>query len=111
MIKVEFKGKQIGEISLEREASILSAAAKGEVALKLDSAAPKGEIAKFMANETRFGILKNIAPERAAELTKEAQSQVHLHYALYRHLAAPPGSNGAGAPPPAERKPTPATTP
>jgi pyruvate-ferredoxin/flavodoxin oxidoreductase len=86
-------------------------AAKGEVALKLDSAAPKGEIAKFMANETRFGILKNIAPERAAELTKEAQSQVHLHYALYRHLAAPPGSNGAGAPPPAERKPTPATTP
>jgi ferredoxin len=33
MIKVEFKGKQIGEISLEREASILSAAAKGEVAL------------------------------------------------------------------------------
>jgi len=33
MFKVSFKGKQIGEITLEREASILAAAAKGELAL------------------------------------------------------------------------------
>ena len=33
MFKVIFKGKLIGEIALEREASILAAAAKGEVTL------------------------------------------------------------------------------
>jgi len=33
MFKVVFKGKQIGEITLEREASILAAAARGELAL------------------------------------------------------------------------------
>ena len=33
MFKVVFKGKQIGEISLEREISVLAAAARGEVAL------------------------------------------------------------------------------
>ncbi len=33
MFKVVFKGKQIGEITLEREASLLAAAAKGELAL------------------------------------------------------------------------------
>lgn len=33
MFKVVFNGKQIGEITLEREASILSAAARGEIGL------------------------------------------------------------------------------
>jgi ferredoxin len=33
MIKVVFKGRHAGEIALEREAPILAAAAKGEVAL------------------------------------------------------------------------------
>jgi ferredoxin len=33
MFKVVFKGRQTGEIPLEREASVLTAAAKGEVAL------------------------------------------------------------------------------
>jgi ferredoxin len=33
MFKVMFKGKHIGEIALERELSLLAAAAKGEVAL------------------------------------------------------------------------------
>ena len=33
MFKVFFKGKHIGEIELERELSVLAAAAKGEVAL------------------------------------------------------------------------------
>ncbi len=70
-------------------------AARGEVALKLDSGAPKGELAKFMANETRFAILRHVAPERAAELAQEAQANVHRTYALYRHLASPPGADGA----------------
>ena len=33
MFKVVFKGKQIGEVALERESSILAAAARGELAL------------------------------------------------------------------------------
>ena len=71
-------------------------AEKGEVPLKLDSTAPKVSLDKFMANETRFGILKNIAPARAAELAAQAQAQVRQHYALYQHLAAQTGTNGNG---------------
>ncbi|HVS52841.1 MAG TPA: pyruvate:ferredoxin (flavodoxin) oxidoreductase [Opitutaceae bacterium] len=76
-------------------------AEKGEIPLKLDSAAPKVELAKFMANETRFGILKNIAPARAEELAVQAQDYVRRHFALYQHLAAPtkPEGNGHGAAP------------
>ncbi len=72
-------------------------AAKGEPGLRLDSGAPKGDLARFMANETRFGILKNVAPERATELAKLAQAHVHRHYAYYQQLAAP-HTNGTAAP-------------
>ena len=61
----------------------------GEVGLKLDSPAPKVELARFMANETRFGILRNVAPQRADELAARAQEQVRRHYALYQQLATP----------------------
>ncbi|HWZ94202.1 MAG TPA: pyruvate:ferredoxin (flavodoxin) oxidoreductase [Opitutaceae bacterium] len=71
-------------------------AAKGEVPLKLDSAAPKVDLAKFMANETRFNILKNVAPAIADELAARAQANVRKHYALYQHLAATPATNGNG---------------
>ena len=76
-------------------------AAQGEAALRLDSPAPKSDLAKFTANETRFGILRNVAPERAAELATRAQAYVNSHYALYRHLAAlaGDGQTAAGAPP------------
>ncbi|MDF3059448.1 MAG: pyruvate flavodoxin/ferredoxin oxidoreductase domain protein [Rariglobus sp.] len=70
----------------------------GQTPLKLDSAAPKTELAKFTANETRFGILKNIDPDRAASLATQAQAEVLRHYAHYQHLAEP-------------AKPAPTTTP
>jgi pyruvate-ferredoxin/flavodoxin oxidoreductase len=86
---------------------------KGEVGLRLDSGAPRTELAKFMANETRFGILKNVDPERALELGAKAQAQVRTHYALYQQLAAPKtAGNGAAlaTPPPIPaRGVTPAT--
>ncbi|HWL17441.1 MAG TPA: thiamine pyrophosphate-dependent enzyme, partial [Opitutus sp.] len=69
-------------------------AAKGETAFRLDSAPPKQDLAKFTANETRFGILKNIAPARAEELAAEAQAYVKQHYALYQRLATPPAASG-----------------
>ncbi|HVU33857.1 MAG TPA: pyruvate:ferredoxin (flavodoxin) oxidoreductase [Opitutaceae bacterium] len=71
-------------------------AAKGENPLRLDSPAPKVELNKFMANETRFGILRNINPARADELAAQAQAQVRQHYALYQHLAAPHTTTGNG---------------
>ena len=75
-------------------------AAKGEVPLKLDSAAPKVELAKFMANETRFGILKNVNPERAAELGALAQADIKRHYAIYQQLATPPIAGNGHTPSP-----------
>lgn len=74
-------------------------AAKGENPLRLDSAAPKVELAKFMANETRFGILRNVAPARADELAAQAQAQVKEHFALYQHLASAHNGQGNGAAP------------
>ena len=74
---------------------------KNEVPLRLDSPAPKIELSRFTANETRFGILQNVAPDRAAELAQQAQLHVQRHYALYQQLAAPrtaapAASNGGG---------------
>jgi pyruvate-ferredoxin/flavodoxin oxidoreductase len=93
-------------------------AAKGENPLKLDSPAPKAELSKFMANETRFGILRNVAPARADELAAQAQAQVRQHYALYQHLAMPHTTNGNGhspvlppSTPPAASTTTPPSTP
>jgi pyruvate-ferredoxin/flavodoxin oxidoreductase len=76
-------------------------AAKGEPGLKLDSGVPKGDLARFMANETRFGILKNVAPERARELAAQAQINVREHYAYYQQLASPVPPAAAPAMPPA----------
>jgi pyruvate-ferredoxin/flavodoxin oxidoreductase len=66
-------------------------AAKGEVALKVDSAPPKVEVARFMGNETRFSALKSASPERAADLASQAQAYVTNHYRLYQQLASPAG--------------------
>jgi pyruvate-ferredoxin/flavodoxin oxidoreductase len=74
---------------------------KGEVALRLDSGPPKTELARFMADETRFNALKTLAPGRATELAAQAQRDVAHHYGLYQALAAKPsaGPNGQGSPP------------
>jgi pyruvate-ferredoxin/flavodoxin oxidoreductase len=83
---------------------------KGEAPLKLDSPAPKTDLVNFMANETRFGILKNVAPARAADLAKQAQVQVREHYALYQHLAhVTPPPAATPPPPPAGAAPAAAT--
>lgn len=69
--------------------------------LKLDSAPPKGDLDRFMANETRFSMLKLVAPARAAELAVRAQAQVRQRYAFYQRLAAHNGAQSPadGAPP------------
>jgi pyruvate-ferredoxin/flavodoxin oxidoreductase len=92
-------------------------AEKGEVAFKLDSPAPKIDLSRFTANEARFGILQNVAPERAGELALLAQAHVRRHYALYQQMAAPPNPPPAAHPavppvatPPAATSPTVAPT-
>ncbi len=64
--------------------------------LKLDSGPPKGDLERFTANETRFSMLKNVAPARAAELLKLAQVQVRSHYGLYQRMAGHNGTDGNG---------------
>ncbi len=73
----------------------------GQIPLKLDSGAPKLDLSKFTANETRFGILKNIDPARAETLAAQAQAEVRRHYAHYQHLAEPVRPAAVPAPVPA----------
>ena len=76
-------------------------AARGEPGLRLDSGPPRGDLSRFMANETRFGILKNVAPARATELAALAQAHVHKQFAYYQQLATPPTPAPTPAPSPA----------
>jgi pyruvate-ferredoxin/flavodoxin oxidoreductase len=75
-------------------------AARGENPFRLDSPAPRIELSRFTANETRFGVLRHVAPARAEELAAEAQAGVRRHYAVYQQLAA-----SAEPPPPATAPP------
>ena len=64
-----------------------------------------------MANETRFGILKNVAPERASELASRAQANVRTHYALYQQLALPADAKQSAGQTPGGQRPTTVPTP
>ena len=77
--------------------------------LKLDSPAPKAALDKFTANESRFSMLKLVAPMRAAELASRAQAQVRKRYTLYQRLAGVPAPAPAPAPVPVPTKPSLAT--
>ncbi|HXQ80950.1 MAG TPA: pyruvate:ferredoxin (flavodoxin) oxidoreductase [Opitutaceae bacterium] len=61
---------------------------------KLDSGPPKGDLDRFTANETRFSMLRNVAPARAAELAVRAQEQVRKRYFFYQRMAGHGGGNG-----------------
>ncbi len=64
-----------------------TADARQEPRLKLDSAAPKGDIGKFMRNETRFRLVEQQNPERFRALLDQAQQNVRRRFALYEELA------------------------
>jgi pyruvate-ferredoxin/flavodoxin oxidoreductase len=70
----------------------------GKNPLRLDSGPPRVDLGKFMANETRFGILRHIAPERADALLVQARDQVRRRYALYEKLAGLSALPAAPAP-------------
>jgi pyruvate-ferredoxin/flavodoxin oxidoreductase len=72
-----------------------------ESALRLDSNAPRGDLAELAHNEMRFRQLEQQDPARFLRLMARAQRAVAQRYALYRHLAEPfdHGAGDGAAPP------------
>ena len=68
--------------------------AKGESAFKLDSAAPKGDLAAYMHNETRFRMTENQDPARYQQLVRVARENIQERFRLYQQLekGAPPAA-------------------
>jgi pyruvate-ferredoxin/flavodoxin oxidoreductase len=67
----------------------------------LDSAAPKGDVGKYMANETRFRVVKQQKPERYRHLLELAQHEVTTRFGIYEQLAklsVPNGQSGTARP-------------
>jgi pyruvate-ferredoxin/flavodoxin oxidoreductase len=65
--------------------------------MKLDSAAPKGSLHDFTANETRFRMLERINPERSAMLHEMAAQSVKERFAHYQQMAANRNSESDGS--------------
>jgi pyruvate-ferredoxin/flavodoxin oxidoreductase len=73
--------------------------AHGENPLLLDSPAPKSDVGRFMANETRFRVVQQQNPARYKELLASAQHEISLRFGLYEQLAklAVPTTKPAGS--------------
>jgi pyruvate-ferredoxin/flavodoxin oxidoreductase len=71
--------------------------AHGESPLQLDSGAPKADVGRFMANETRFRVVNQQNPERYKMLLAAAQHEVAMRYGLYEQMAKMNYSNGKKA--------------
>jgi pyruvate-ferredoxin/flavodoxin oxidoreductase len=68
--------------------------ANGENPLQIDSAAPKGQVATFMANETRFRVVQQQNPQHYQTLVAAAQREVTMRYGLYEQMAKLHYGNG-----------------
>jgi pyruvate-ferredoxin/flavodoxin oxidoreductase len=68
-------------------------ATAGETPLVLDSPAPKIEVSKLMATESRFQLTAQQDPERYRNLVAQAQRQIQRRLALYQELARRPGGH------------------
>jgi len=61
--------------------------ADGQPAMQLESGPPRGDLGKYMRNESRFRVVEQMYPERFKELLESAQAHAHQRYALYEQLA------------------------
>jgi pyruvate-ferredoxin/flavodoxin oxidoreductase len=61
--------------------------AAGESPLKLDSPAPKIDLARFVENETRFRQVEQANPVAYKKMIDQAQKDVREKYALYEQLS------------------------
>ncbi len=73
----------------------------GQPALKLDCAAPKVPLSKYLENEARFRMLAGSQPDRAHMLSEMAQRFVTERFSHYQGLANIPGRPQEGAQAPA----------
>lgn len=69
--------------------------AQGKNPFSLDSKKPSLPLDKYMYNETRFKMLTQMNPEVAAQLLKDAQSEVLDRFGEYERLAGVPSSDTA----------------
>ena len=60
--------------------------------LKLDSNAPKGDLAAYMRNETRFRMVEQMDADRYKELVKQAKVNIEERFKLLQKLETPNGS-------------------
>jgi pyruvate-ferredoxin/flavodoxin oxidoreductase len=60
---------------------------EGKNPFKLDSKAPKVALGEFMSLETRFNMLSKTHPDRAKELSKLAEDDVKVRWAIYEQFA------------------------
>ena len=77
---------------------------KGEPPLNLDYGPPKGNVAEYMQNESRFRMIERADPERYKHFLKESQAAAEKRYAVYKQLA---GITVPVIEPKAEEVPTP----
>jgi pyruvate-ferredoxin/flavodoxin oxidoreductase len=59
----------------------------GEPPLRLDSGPPKGRVADYMRNETRFRMVEKLDPERFKRLLARAEREAAERFAVYQQLA------------------------
>jgi pyruvate-ferredoxin/flavodoxin oxidoreductase len=62
-------------------------AAKGEPALKLDSAPPKGSVGAYMKGENRFRVVESQGAARYARLVMAEDDYVRRRWAIYEKIA------------------------
>ncbi|MDR7554603.1 MAG: pyruvate:ferredoxin (flavodoxin) oxidoreductase [Armatimonadota bacterium] len=67
-------------------------AAEGKNPLQLDSGPPKGDLARFTYNETRFRMVEAIDRERARRLLDAARNDVRARWRIYEQLAKLPAA-------------------
>jgi pyruvate-ferredoxin/flavodoxin oxidoreductase len=61
--------------------------ANGQPAMQLESGTPRGDVGRYMRNESRFRVVEQTHPERFRELLAGAQAHVHERHTLYEHMA------------------------
>lgn len=61
--------------------------AAGQSAMQLESGTPRGDVGKYMRNESRFRVVEQTHPERFKDLLAGAQAHIRERYALYEQMA------------------------
>ncbi|HSV73634.1 MAG TPA: pyruvate:ferredoxin (flavodoxin) oxidoreductase [Chthonomonadales bacterium] len=69
---------------------------EGKNPFQLDARAPSIPLRDYVYSETRYRMLRESAPELAAQLLADAERDVQARWRAYTHLASAPGNGGNG---------------